>query len=351
MQRTIPQEISGSQILAHGAIEAGVQFVTGYPGSPSTSVVDALKHLVGDQMRIEWAINEKSAFDTAFGASLAGMRALLCLKSVGLNVALDSLMVSNLAAGDGGFVLLVGDDPGGWGSQNEEDSRPLVAAAEVPLLEPVCVQDAQPVMEQAFHLSERFRIPVAVRMTRAMALARGPVAPEPLLKQSPRQGSFERQGDRFNVLPIHVVDRHRELQAAVNGVQSLFETSTLNRREGHGEAGVVAAGFAYQKVRDVLARSGHPPLSLLGLGTLHPLPEEQVADYLRSVGAVLVLEETAPYLETHVQALAQRAGLALPVCGRLSGHVPRAGELFERQIAAALGGLIRLGEGHPFEAV
>ena len=119
MSKTLPTEISGSQILAYGAMEAGVQFVTGYPGSPSTSVVDALKELAGDQLDIEWAINEKSAFDTAFGASLAGMRALLCLKSVGLNVALDSLMVGNLAVGDGGFVILVGDDPGGWGSQNE----------------------------------------------------------------------------------------------------------------------------------------------------------------------------------------------------------------------------------------
>jgi len=149
-----PTEITGSQVLAYGALEAAVDYVTGYPGSPATGVVDALLHLAGDQVRIEWAINEKSAFDTAFGASLAGFRALLCLKSVGLNVALDSLMVSNLAAGDGGFVILVGDDPGGWGSQNEEDSRLLVAAAEVPLLEPTSLKDAQPVMKHAFDLSE-----------------------------------------------------------------------------------------------------------------------------------------------------------------------------------------------------
>ncbi len=337
---TNQEELTGSQALAYGALGAAVDYVTGYPGSPATGVVDALLELAGEDVRIEWGTNEKAAFDAAFGASLAGFRSLLCLKSVGLNVALDSLMVSNLAGGNGGFVILVGDDPGGWGSQNEEDSRPLVAAAEVPLLEPACVQDGQQVVQHAFRLSERFQIPVAVRMTRALSVARAPGAPGSLPKHRPSQGSFQRQGDRYNVLPIHVVDRHRELHAAVKRVQALFEASPLNRREGHGEAGVIAAGFAYQKVQDVLARSGHPPLSLLGLGTLHPLPEHQVITYLRSVGAALVLEETAPYLETQVQALAQRASLTLPVYGRLSGHIPGEGELFERQIAAALAALL-----------
>jgi indolepyruvate ferredoxin oxidoreductase alpha subunit len=187
-------------------------------------------------------------------------------------------------------------------------------------------------------------------MTRALAVARAPGTPDSLPEHRPRQGFFKRQGDRYNVLPIHVVDRHRELHAALEGVQALFEGSTLNRREGHGKAGVIAAGFAYEKVWGVLARSSHPPLSLLSLGTLHPLPEQQVADYLRSVGAALVLEETAPYLETHVQALAQRAGLTLPVYGRLSGHVPWAGELFEREIAAALTVLLPDWPWPPFEA-
>jgi indolepyruvate ferredoxin oxidoreductase alpha subunit len=333
-------EATGSQLLAYGALEAAVDYVTGYPGSPATSVVDALLHLAGDQVRIEWAINEKSAFDAAFGASLAGFRALLCLKSVGLNVALDSLMVSNLAAGDGGFVILVGDDPGAWGSQNEEDSRLLVAAAEVPLLEPSSLEDAQLVMQQAFYLSERFRIPVAVRITRAFAVERVTIALPSLPASGSRQGTFERQGDRFNVLPVHVVDFHRDLHAAMDGVQALFEESALNRVQGEGRHGVIAAGFAYQKLQGVLSQSQEPPLQLLGLGTVYPLPEEQVVGYLRSLDAALVLEETAHYLETQVQSLAQRAGLTLPVCGRMSGHVPRAGELFEGEIVEALTALL-----------
>ena len=343
-----PTELTGGQLLARGALKAGVNYVTGYPGSPATSVVDALLDLAGDRVRIEWAINEKAAFDAAFGASLAGKRTLLCLKSVGLNVALDSLMVSNLAAGDGGFVVLVGDDPGGWGSQNEEDSRPLVAAAEVPLLEPSTLADAQAVMLEAFRLSERFRVPVAVRITRALvvertralAIERTSMKLPPLPAASTRRGVFERQGDRFNVLPVHVAKYHRELLAAIDAVQTLFEGSALNRVAGKGGQGVIAAGFAYHKVREVLTKSGDPPLAVLGLSTLYPLPEEQIGSYLRGLEAALVLEETAPYLETQVQALAQRAGLTLPVYGRLSGHVPRTGEMFEREIAAALAALL-----------
>jgi indolepyruvate ferredoxin oxidoreductase alpha subunit len=333
-------EITGSQALAYGALEAGVDYVTGYPGSPATGVVDALLELADDQVRVEWAVNEKSAFDAAFGASIAGFRTLLCLKSVGLNVALDSLMVSSLAPGPGGFIILVGDDPGGWGSQNEEDARPLVAAAEVPLLEPTSPEDAQAAMREAFHLSERFRVPVAVRITRALVLEQGAYRSPPAPARSPRGGSFERQGDRFNVLPVHVVEFHRELHKAVDGVQATFEDWPLNRREGKGAHGVIAGGFSCHKLQQVLAQSGNPPLSILGLGTLNPLPEQLITDTLSSLEAALVLEETAPYLEVQVQALAQRAGLRLPVYGRLSGHIPREGELFEREIAEALAALL-----------
>lgn len=331
-----PQTITGSEALAHGALEAGVQFVTGYPGSPSTATVEALLHLAGERLRIEWAINEKSAFDAAFGASLAGMRSLLCLKSVGLNVALDCLMVSNLAAGDGGFVMLVGDDPGGWGSQNEEDSRPLVAAAEVPLLEPTSAAEAGAVMLQAFELSECYRVPVAVRITRALALEQTPMSPSRAPAPPVRPATFQRQPERYNVLPINVVDFHRQLQTTMDRVQARFENSPLNREEGEGKQGVIAAGQAYHKLLRVLAQSNQPPLSILRLSTLHPLPPGRIATFLRQVDSVLVVEEALPYVEIQTQAIAQRAGLTLPIYGRSSNHLPRAGELFAPHLVLAL---------------
>lgn len=338
--------ITGSEALAWGALDARVQMVTGYPGSPSTATVDALLRLAGPGVQIEWAINEKSAFDAAFGASLAGVRALLCLKSVGLNVALDSLMVANLAPGEGGFVILTGDDPGGWGSQNEQDSRLLAAAAEVPLLEPTSAAHARETMRRAFDLSEEFRLPVVVRITRALA---GDVAPAPGGRPEPgaaagRPAAFRRQGDRLNVLPIHVVDYHRQLQAGLARVRAAFEDSSLNRTEGTGRPGVLAAGQMHHKLAQVLdqilERDDAQRPAVLSLATLLPLPEERLTAWLREREAVLVLEETAPYLEIQVQALAQRAGLALPVYGRTSGHLPGAGELFAPEIAAALAALL-----------
>ncbi len=334
-------ETTGSEALALGALDAGVQFVTGYPGSPATSVVNALLQHESQYLRIEWAINEKSAFDAAFGASLAGVRSLLCLKNVGLNVALDSLMVSNLAGGNGGFVILVGDDPGGWGSQNEEDSRPLVAAAEVPLLEPSSVAETRPTIHYAFDLSEQFRIPVVVRTTRALAADQIELAPRPTPVAPHRPADFLRQPDRFNVLPIHVVEFHRRLQATLQEIQSRFEHSPLNVEEGQGRQGIIVAGYAYHKLSEVLEKGGQPSLRVLRLSTLYPLPASRIAVFLRQVDAALVLEEIAPYLETQTQAIAQRSGLTLPIYGRSSGHLPGAGELFGAHISLALTALLR----------
>ena len=166
------ERVSGAYALAHGAIEAGVSLVTGYPGSPVTAVVNAVLQLTSpDEVQVEWTSNEKVAIEMAFGASLGGTRSLLCVKSVGLNIALDPLMTFNLSGCNAGFVILVGDDPGSWGSQNEQDSRALGLAAELPMLEPTSVSDAQGAMRQAFQLSEEIGLPVMVRVTRALVLA------------------------------------------------------------------------------------------------------------------------------------------------------------------------------------
>jgi indolepyruvate ferredoxin oxidoreductase, alpha subunit len=328
--------ITGSEALAYGALEAGVHLVTGYPGSPVTAAVDAYARLSEEPERVVWAINEKSAADHALGVSLAGGRALLCVKSPGFNVALDCLMVANLAPGDGGFVILVGDDPGGWGSQSEEDSRPLVQALELPMLEPASVAQARQMMRYAFELSEELSIPVVVRVIHALTIDRGQesfVQPE-----APGQKalSFARQRDRWTVLPAHVVRLHDNLQKKNRQIQQSFETSPFNSTTGSGQAGLIAAGFAHRKLLAVLDQSNNPPVKILQLGTLYPLPAEQIIDFLRQVDKALVIEETAPLLETNIRSIAQKVGLMLPINGRESGHLPGAGELTSETITRAL---------------
>jgi indolepyruvate ferredoxin oxidoreductase alpha subunit len=332
--------VSGAYALAHGAIEAGVSLVTGYPGSPATAVVNALLELTeGSQVQIEWTANEKVALEIAFGGSVAGLRALHCVKGVGLNIALDPLMAINLSGCNAGLVILVGDDPGGWGSQNEPDSRTLALAAELPLLEPTSVPDARQAIHYAFHLSEDAGLPVLVRITRALVLADD----GPFEEQAPRMESppsLRREPMRWVVLPINVVPYHRRLLERLDEIQTQFDASPLNQVVGDGRQGVIAAGFAAEKLLSALDGRIPPELRILRLGTCHPFPEGLVTAFLQTVDIALVLEETTPLVERAVRATAQASGLGLPILGRDSGHVPRVGELLAPQIAQVLESLL-----------
>jgi indolepyruvate ferredoxin oxidoreductase alpha subunit len=323
--------VSGAEALARGAVEAGVELVTGYPGAPATAVFDAVAGLAPGKVRVEWNGNEKVAVEVAFGTALGGRRALLCVKSVGLNIALDPLMTFNLSGCNAGLVALVGDDPGGWGSQNEQDSRALAALTELPWFEPTTVADAGATMRQAFALSEELGLPVFVRVTRSLVLAEGLVKETPP-GQERSTLSFQREFMRWTVLPINVVPYHERLLGRLETARARFENSPFNAVEGDGPLGVIAAGFAYQKLAD-LAVGG---LRVLRLGTFFPLPARRVTAFLRSVESALVLEETAPLVERAAREAAQAAGLTLPIYGRDTGHTPLAGEVFASHIVAAL---------------
>lgn len=332
------RRISGAHALALGAIQAGVSLVTGYPGSPATAVVNRIIAATSpEEVRVEWASNEKVGVEMAFGASLAGVRSLLCVKSVGLNVALDPLMVYNLSGCRAGLVVLLGDDPGGWGSQNEQDSRALAPAAQLPLFEPATVADARRAVAEAFRLSQAQSLPAIVRFTRALAVAEEGMAAPP---DRPLAPALEASRPEAVVLPVDVVRFHLRLLEKLRTTQATFERSALNGIEGAGSRGVIAAGFAYQKLKDVLGGAAPKGVRLLRLGTPYPLPEDLVTGFLRPLEAVLVLEETAPLVEEAVRAAAQRDGLSLPVYGRLTGQIPGAGELLPSHIAAGLRSLV-----------
>jgi len=326
---------SGEQALAYGAWAAGVRVVTGYPGSPSSGVVE---HLLAtsapDEVHIQWSANEKVAFETALGASLAGQRALVCMKSVGFNIALDPVMTANLTGVPGGLVILVGDDPGAWASQNEQDSRYLAAFAELPLLEPASPAEGAAMMGAAFDLSEEMKLPIVVRETRDFSRQRGMVPH--LLRAPPRPPSFAPQGLKWVSLPFNVVANHRRLHERLTEVAARFDHSPFNAVEGQGSKGIVAAGFTHVKLLQALPQGIPTDVSVLKLGTLYPLPQEFLAAFLAGKGRVLVLEETEPFLEERLRALAQRRSLALDIWGKETGHLPREGALTAEQIGAAM---------------
>lgn len=341
---SLNKPISGAQTLARGAIEAGISLVAGYPGSPATAVVNAILALTSsDEVQVEWTSNEKVAIEIVYGASVGGQRALLCVKGVGLNIALDPLMALNLAGCNAGLVILVGDDPGGWGSQNEQDSRVLAMAAELPMLEPATVSDARVAMDWAFRLSEEIGLPVLVRVTRALVLAEGPSQLGEVLNEPQARGleshlslSYHREAKRWVVLPVDVVPYHGRLIQRLENVKAQFEGSPLNGVAGDGPLGVITAGFVHQKLLDLWSGTVPADLRVLRVGTFYPLPPEMVASFLRSVTSVLLLEENAPLVERAVRAIAQQAGLTLPIYGRDTGHVVPVGELLAPQIAQTL---------------
>ncbi|MFP3895896.1 MAG: thiamine pyrophosphate-dependent enzyme [Anaerolineales bacterium] len=331
--------VQGDEALARGALAAGVQVVTGYPGSPSTGVFDnILTHAKGAEIYARWSPNEKVTMETAIGASIGGSRTLVVLKSVGLNVGLDPLATISLSGCHAGFVILLGDDPGAWASQNEQDSRWSLRVAEVPIVEPLTVTQAAPLMHQAFSWSESLGMPVTVRVTRALTLGQGPLAalPEP---PTAHQKDFLRERNRWIALPYLVEDRHRALHQDLRQMQTAFENSSYNVQEGEGEVGVIAVGYAFSKLKELLQELALP-CQIMGLATTWPLPEKKIASWARGLQRILVLEENGPFVEQQVRALAQRHALPPRILGREEDTVPSEGELDAAKITAALQALL-----------
>ena len=331
-----PTTISGDQAFAYGAIAAGISMVTSYPGSPSSETVESIIPKAREHsIYVEWSSNERVALEMAIGASIAGRRALVCAKSVGMNVMLDTLMALNLTPVHGGLVILLGDDPGGYGSQNDQDTRPLAAMLEMPMLEPATPSEAYDMMVNSFQLSERFNIPFIIRETRAFAQQAGKFEMNHEVKQQVNYG-LNSDSLRFVPVPKNVVSKHRELHARVEEIRNWFDSSPYNTTKGAGRKGVVAAGFAYSKLIDVIGPSLENEISLLKLGVIYPLPHGVVLKFLQSCDEVLVLEENEPYIEKLLKAFAHEQKCQTKIIGKVNGTVSREGELFRWQIQAAL---------------
>ncbi len=290
--------LSGNEAIARGAREAGVRVAAGYPGTPSTEILETLVRMdPGRQVYVEWSTNEKVGLDVALGAAMGGARALCAMKHVGLNVAADTFMTAAYTGVRAGLVVVSADDPGIHSSQNEQDNRLLARFAGVPMLEPADSQEARDFTVEAFALSERFDVPVLVRTTTRVSHARGVVAPGEI-HVAPVLG-FERAPGKFVMLPAHARPRHHALLERLEKMEREVEASPLNRIEWRDRAvGVVTSGIAYEYVREVF-----PEASVLKLGWSHPLPRGLVRELAAGVGRLLVVEELEPFLEEQVRAL------------------------------------------------
>lgn len=328
--------INGDTALAWGAIEAGVSVVTGYPGSPGTDIFNTLADCGSTYgHHAEWCLNEAVALNVAAGASQGGKRALVCLKSVGMNVALDTLMVLNMTGIHGGLVILLGDDPGAWGSQNEQDTRWVGNYTELPVLEPATPQEGRDMVRWAFDHSEANGIIVIIRLTRSFS-QRLEEGPDP----APPTEMPAREPDREPLSWVSALrtteGNHRRLHQTLATVEAEANSLPYNTVEGDGRKGIIAAGFAYTKLQDALEGADRSPFRILKLGSLYPLPARVVSEFLGGCDEVVVFEEVDPYVEDMVKAVGYDAGATPKVLGKRTGHVRWEGELFRWNIQDTL---------------
>ena len=288
-------KMNGDMALAYGALSSGVKLVTSYPGSPSSGTVE---ELISQAMRhdiyVEWSSNEKVALEMGIGASIAGRRALVCTKSVGMNVMIDPLMALNLTPVNGGLVILLGDDPGGYGSQNDQDSRPLATFLEIPMLEPASPAEAYVMMQDAFDLSERFNTAVIIRETRSFTQQEESVQVREEGYQENDLGLI-REPWRYVPVPLNAVEKHKALHQRIEAFHDWADTAPYNKTTGKSRKGVVGVGFAHRKLLDVMGERESEDFRLLKLGILFPLPSKTITQFLRDCHEVLVVEESEPY--------------------------------------------------------
>ena len=316
------QLMLGNKAAARGLYEAGCCFVSSYPGTPSTEIMEeAAKY---DEIYCEWAPNEKVALEAAFGASLAGRRSFCGMKHVGLNVAADPLFTMSYTGVNAGLVIAVADDAGMHSSQNEQDSRHHAIAAKVPMLEPSNAAESLAFAKLAYELSEEFDTPVFLKMCTRVAHSQSVV--ETSDRVVPEKKAYEKNIPKYVMTPANAIRRHPLVEERMKKLALWAETAPINRVEkGGDELGIITSSTCYQYVKEVFGDS----VSVLKLGMINPLPEKLIRDFAASVKRLVVVEELDPIIENYCKTL------GLTVEGK--NLFPVTGEFSQNLVARAFG--------------
>ena len=284
----------GNEAFARGAWEAGVKVSAAYPGTPSTEISENLAKY--DEVYAEWSPNEKVATEVAAGASISGVRSLACMKHVGLNVAADPLYTAAYTGVGGGMVLIVADDPGMYSSQNEQDTRMIARAANVPVLEPSDSQEAKDFVKLAYEISEKYDTPVIVRSTTRLSHSQGIVELED--RVVPEDKEYKRDPAKYVMMPGNAKGRHVVVEARMKRLAEDASGLEINRAEyGDLSVGFITSGIPYQYVKEAM-----PQASVLKLGMVHPLPQKLIEEFASKVKKLYVFEELEPVFEEQIRS-------------------------------------------------
>ncbi|MDD5750818.1 MAG: thiamine pyrophosphate-dependent enzyme [Candidatus Pacebacteria bacterium] len=335
----------GNEAIVRGALEAGVQFVATYPGTPASEIGNDFAEIArnNDKLYFEFSTNEKLAMEAVIGASFSGLKCLCAMKNFGLNVASDSLLPFLYTGSKGPAVIVVADDPSCHSSaQSEENSRGFAGLAHIPILEPSDVQECLDFTKLAFEISQKFNLPVMVRLTTRVAHQRAIVKTSDLPEASPSGAKFESNKHQFVTMPPRVLEMHQELLEKLDKIKEFAEENGINKLQIPQQAnpksrlariGVITSGVSYLHVMEALRMLGID-VPVLKLGFFNPLPKEKIKQFIKPLKKVLVVEELEPYLEKETICLAKEVNPKLEIHGK--SLLPEVGELKPEQVMAAL---------------
>ena len=286
----------GNAAVARGAYEAGVSVVSSYPGTPSTEITESMVQY--SEVQVEWAPNEKVAAEVSIGASMAGARAMSCMKHVGMNVMADPLFTVSYIGVNGGLVYCVADDPGMHSSQNEQDSRHYAKASKVLMVEPSDSKECKEYTKQAFELSEEYDVPVLVRLSTRVSHSQGLVELEDRIDYKLKD--YEKSVAKNVMMPAMAIKKHVVVEERQAKLVEFANKTTLNTIENNGKKiGVITAGISYMYSKEALGNE----VDYLKLGMVYPLPTDLITDFAKNHDVVYIIEELDPFIEEHVRAL------------------------------------------------
>lgn len=323
--------LMGNQAIALGALAAGVRLVAGYPGTPSTEVLETVAKNRQENTYVEWSVNEKSAMEVGAGAAYTGARTMVTMKQVGLNVAADPLMSLEYIGVKGGMVILVADDPGPISSQTEQDTRHFARFSKLPCFDPSTVQEAYDMVQEAFEYSEKYGTPVFFRSTTRVSHGYASIQIKDVEEnKNVEPEGFVKDTKRWVIFPKLSYQAHINIEARNEELAKVFSQYKRNLLLPAGDdckelkKGIATGGFNYTYVTEAMADLGQ--LRELKVSTPHPFPEQLAVEFLTGLEEVLCIEELDPVIERELIYIAGKYHLPVKILGKLSHHVKNSGE-------------------------
>lgn len=328
--------VMGNGAIALGALAAGVNLVSGYPGTPSSEIIETIYKRPHEGVHLEWSVNEKAALEVAASAAYGGARTMVTMKQMGLNVASDALMSLAYVGVKGGMVVVAADDPGPISSQTEQDTRRYADFCRIPVFDPTSPEEAYQMIQDAFEYSEKYSTPVLFRPTTRVCHAYASIDAAEHTEPKKYEG-FVKDSNKWVIFPKLSNANHGMIEKRNVEIGKDFSSYAFNEVQGAKAKGkaVMASGVSYQYAKEALRDC--QDVKLIKVGTAYPLPEDFLLEALSGVDEIICLEELSPYIEEQLLKLAGKHHLNIKVSGKLDGKVPANGELSANIAAEVLG--------------